>query len=429
MDENDFVVNEATDITDDNIEVSSFVNRHLVIEKISELSNKSHRLFSLDALRGLTIILMITANYQINEPFPQIAHAGWNGFTIADSIFPTFIFVMGLAIPFALSKSEWSKRLGFKIIKRTCILFGLGLFLNGFPFTGPSSTFRIMGVLQRLGLCYLVTSILFLVCREKSKFHSFYLNFGFPLSALTVWFIITYSVNVPGCGFGKLTEDCSVQGYLDRKIWGSNRNYLQEPYDPEGFLSTITSCITCWLGLIAGMYLVKVRSSLNTDLGKHKVVAVFSVISLIMMFLSYALYTFLIISKPLWTPTFILLAGGCSLSTLAVLIYILDIRHSLILSKFLKYPSIALIAIGRNPLLIYVLSELIMATLTSISVPFSGYHSKKGSGNLMIVLYDVIFFSWLPDNVASLFLSQAFIWLFYVPIAYFLSRKGWHLRV
>ncbi|KAJ9061057.1 hypothetical protein DSO57_1024498 [Entomophthora muscae] len=393
-------------------------------------SNKANapkrRLESLDGLRGLTIILMITANYQMEEPFPQIEHAEWDGFTIADAIFPTFVFVMGMAIPLALGSIPINTGLWLRVVKRSVLLWAIGGFLNGFPFTDRdlTSTYRYVGVLQRLGLCYFVLSVVFLLSRKYREAGGIYLRYVFPISSLLIWFLVTYFVNVPGCGRGLLTPECSVEGYIDTRVWGMSHNYEGAEYDPEGVLSTATSLVTCWLGVMVGLNMRQIRHRLCDTQSRFRKVAQLLLLGLALMFLAYALNTFIPVIKKLWTPTFVLMAGGVSLCLLGLLMYLVDVLNLLYSPvKPVQVVFRSLLKVGANPLLIYALSELIIAGLSAIPVKLRGEDA-----NPLRVLYTYVLSSWLPKSLSSLILSQLFIWLIFVPLAWFLDNKGWYLK-
>ncbi|KAJ9061054.1 hypothetical protein DSO57_1024495 [Entomophthora muscae] len=384
------------------------------------------RLESLDGLRGLTIILMITANYQMEEPFPQIEHAEWDGFTIADAIFPTFVFVMGMAIPLALGSIPINTGLWLRVVKRSVLLWAIGGFLNGFPFTDRdlTSTYRYVGVLQRLGLCYFVLSVVFLLSRKYREAGGIYLRYVFPISSLLIWFLVTYFVNVPGCGRGLLTPKCSAQGYIDTLVWGMDHNYQSAGYDPEGILSTATSLVTCWLGVMLGINLRKTRHLLCDMTSLFRKVAQLLLAGLTLMFLAYVMNTFVPIIKNLWTPTFVLVSGGVSLCLLGLLMYLIDILNLLSSSvKPIRFVLRSLLKVGANPLLIYALSELIVGGLNAIPVELDGEPIAP-----LPLFYTYVLSSWLPLNLSSLVFSQLFIWLIFVPLAWFLDHKGWYLK-
>ncbi|ORX81915.1 hypothetical protein K493DRAFT_333089 [Basidiobolus meristosporus CBS 931.73] len=396
---------------------------------------KSGRLVSLDVCRGFTIIFMIMVNYQ-PEPFPIMEHPEWFGFTLADAIFPNFVFIMGLAIPLAMAANRGKlegKRLWIKVVKRFVLIFLIGLWVNLFPFSSPDfpRVLRIPGVLQRLAICYLVLTALYITChQEKNRYQYLYLRYGFPLSALLLWLALTYGVNVPGCGHGILTIECSAESYFDTNIFGLSHTYQQLPFDPEGSLSTITSCINCWIGMMVGIDVVKHRTEFSEKSFRYKRVCHYTMIALIGIVLAIFIHTGIPISKPLWTPTFVLLTGGISILLLAIFIFLIDIKN-LLQSPIRPIAHLfnMFVVVGKNPLFLYVLSENLASIFFSIPVPYSGHGSRNGMSNLYNVIYSVVFASWLPAHLASLIWSLVWALLVYVPIAYLMDYKKWYVKL
>jgi predicted acyltransferase len=396
------------------------------------------RLVSLDVARGLTILLMITANYQVDGAFPQISHAEWFGFTIADSIFPNFVLIMGTAIPLAFNnrRGMTNTQLWIKIIKRAVLLWLFGAFLNGYPFSmaGLAEKYRFVGVLHRLSLTYLVTAILYLTCykpNSSNKFFNYYLYIIYPISILVFWLGMTFGVYNPteGCeGRGILTPECSTQSLIDTRVWGQTHNYQAKGFDPEGVLSMSTACLTCWIGLIIGINLVNNRQQLKTIEGRYKKITQYFLIGLLGLFIAYAFNPVIPVGKPLWTATFVACAGGFSFLSMGVLMWAVDIqnvaqsRYNLIRFIFQSF-----IKFGRNPLLLYMLSEIVAGTM--FAIPTGVPNAEGESMDLWSLLYSKILGSWIVDSLGSLIWSQFFVWVIYVPIAWFLDYKKWYLKV
>lgn len=215
------------------------------------------RLVSLDVFRGIAVAFMILignlggdANYMI------LQHAEWNGLTFADIFFPFFLFIVGVAIPYSFSnkleQGQSKKKLLPRIIRRAIILFALGVFINGFPYFNLS-TLRVMGVLQRIALCYLATSAAFLALKKRKLI----LTTTFLL--LLYWALMTI-VPVPGYGPGALDKNGNLAAYIDRLLLPGHL-YLGGTWDPEGLLSTLPSIATTMLGVITATFLRSDRSS------------------------------------------------------------------------------------------------------------------------------------------------------------------------
>lgn len=185
----------------------------------------------------------------------------WNGLTTADCVFPCFLFIMGLAVPLALKREDrFKKETWYKILKRFALLFIIGMALNfqgriprvftTWPFVG----WRIMGVLQRISICYLVMSAMYLF------FGQLYQYIIVISSCLGLYLALMYGVNVPPfegepCGRGNTSPECNTGAFFDQSIFG--RKYMMWPYDPEGILSTLPSIFNTFIGLCYSLLMRK----------------------------------------------------------------------------------------------------------------------------------------------------------------------------
>ncbi len=216
------------------------------------------RLISLDVFRGLTIAGMVL----VNNPgtwghiYWPLAHAEWHGWTPTDLIFPFFLFIVGVAIPLAFGRrvdaGGRQKDLYLKVIKRTLIIFALGLFLNGFPYFNLS-TIRIPGVLQRIAVCYLLASIIFLKTRVRTQI-------VIVTSLLLVYWLLMARLSAPGFATGDLSKEGSIASFIDRVVLGRHIWSQGKVYDPEGLLSTIPALATALLGVLTGQWLRTTKS-------------------------------------------------------------------------------------------------------------------------------------------------------------------------
>src|ERR1051326_3535418 len=198
----------------------------------------------------MTIAGMVLVNSPGNNTaYWPLDHAEWNGMTPTDLVFPFFVFIIGVSVVFSLSKrlaagATRSRLLG-QAFKRTAILFGLGLFLNGFPYFNLS-TIRIFGVLQRLAICYFFSAAFYL-------YTDIAVHVGaVALSLLGYWWVMTH-LSAPGYTRGDLTKEGNFAAFLDRLILG--RHLYRPVYDPEGILSTVPAIATGLLGNLAGFWL------------------------------------------------------------------------------------------------------------------------------------------------------------------------------
>jgi len=201
--------------------------------------------------RGLTIAAMILVNNpgNWNEVYDPLAHAEWNGWTIADLVFPFFLFIVGTAIPLSLGETGSGRTMPgrhlARIVRRTAILFALGLMLNALGGFESLSMLRIPGVLQRIALCYFAASLLFLYTPRSGP--------AVVLVALVVgyWMLLTL-VPVYGKEPGVLDPEHNLAAAIDRRLLAEGHLYHQT-WDPEGFLSTMPAVATTLAGVLAGV--------------------------------------------------------------------------------------------------------------------------------------------------------------------------------
>ena len=220
------------------------------------------RLTSLDVFRGLTIASMLL----VNNPgswsyiYPPLKHAEWHGCTPTDLVFPNFLFIVGVAMAFSLSKYKRSEEaptiaLYRRILQRSAFLFGLGVLLNAsmsllnWLFHGEPpdfSTLRIMGVLQRIALAYLISAIAVLKLSRRGQW---------VLASILLlgYWAAMMLLPVPGFGAGDLSAEGNLGAYIDRLILTPNHLYLRDiGFDPEGLFSTIPAVVTVLIGYFTG---------------------------------------------------------------------------------------------------------------------------------------------------------------------------------
>lgn len=363
------------------------------------------RLTSLDVFRGITIALMILVNNPGGASYYSfLQHANWNGWTPADLVFPFFIFIVGAAVPFAfankLDQGTSKKRLLARVARRTIILFALGLLINGFP-TFNLATFRVMGVLQRIALCYLFASLVFLFLKPKWRI---ILTIAIPLA---YWMLMTF-VPVPGYGPGVLTENGSLAGYVDRLLL--NGHLYTHTWDPEGLLSTLPAVATALMGVLAGQHLMSNRKAKT----KTANLLFFGSVSLTIGSLwDFSFPT----NKNLWTSSYVAFTGGIALILLATCFFIINAK---------VYPAWTkpFTILGLNAIFVYVLSEIGNLTLTYATVPLT----ENTSASLKSLIYDRLFASWAGSLHGSFIYALAYLG-FCWAIAAILYRKKIFLKV
>ncbi|MCF8260957.1 MAG: heparan-alpha-glucosaminide N-acetyltransferase domain-containing protein [Melioribacteraceae bacterium] len=355
--------------------------------------NQSQRLISLDVFRGITIAGMILVNNpgDWGNIYPALRHAEWNGCTPTDLVFPFFLFIVGVAITFSLSKrkneGESHQKLIKQIFQRSIILFVLGLILNTFPYF-ELDTIRIPGVLQRIAVVYLVSSILFLKTAKQTQ-----LWIGIGL-LLLYWLLMTI-VPVPGIGPANLEPATNLGAWLDNLLLGGHLWNYSKVWDPEGILSTVPAISTTILGILAGHLL---RSEKNKT---EKTVWMFFYGSILMV-AGYILDMWFPINKSLWTSSYVLYTGGLALNFLAFCYWTIDV---------LGYKKWALPfqVYGSNAITVYMLSSLVAIGMGEWLIQ----NSSNSYSSLQQFLYQNMFLSWLDPVNASLFwaLFYVLIWL------------------
>jgi predicted acyltransferase len=380
-------------------------------------STSPTRLTSLDLFRGVTIAAMILVNNPGNgHPYWPLEHAQWNGWTPTDLIFPFFLFIVGVSLVFSsesrLSRGDSRAVLLHHAFRRALIIFAIGLALNStrilFSWSG-SSGLRIPGVLQRIGICYLAASILFLYVKPKAR--------ALVVVGLLVgYWILMRFVPVPGFGVpGRdmpfLHPDANLGAYLDRKflLWGSTRLY-EHTRDPEGLLSTLPAIATALLGVFTGEWLRSKRSPQSKALG----MLVFGVVGLI---LGRTWAIWFPINKKLWTSSYVLFTAGFALVCLALCYWATDIQ------RWRGAWTKPFLIFGRNSITVYTIAWLFAEFLDSFTARL---HGEVLSGQDYI--FQRFFAGLGSPGFTSLLFSLAFVLLCLVPI-WLMDRKKIFLRI
>lgn len=321
------------------------------------LSVSPKRLVSLDAFRGLTIALMILVNNpgDWGNIYAPLKHAEWNGCTPTDLVFPFFLFIVGVAIPFAqagrinrLRPGQTRSALIPAIIRRSIVLFLLGIAISAIPLGRRSGildpeNLRIMGVLQRIGICYLVAALLGLLGRPRT--HAWV-----ALALLAVYSCLMLMVPVPGYGAANLSKEGNLATYVDNAVLGRHcwvKPTQDKPgWEPEGLLSTLPAIATTLLGLLAGQWL-------RTDRDPIEKCAALLVFGVLGAGLGYVLDLMLMpINKGLWTPSYTIYTAGLALLAFGVCYWLIDLKEYQAWSK----PAVIF---GMNAITIFVLSGIL----------------------------------------------------------------------
>ena len=333
------------------------------------MNNK--RLLSLDALRGFDMFWIMSGDRLIhalakatNWPVllwlsEQMNHTVWNGCTAYDMIFPLFLFIAGVSMPFSLKKQQPvdKRKIYLSMFRRTVILIILGMIVNGLlKFNGLENT-RLPSVLGRIGLAWFFAGLIFLNTGTRAQIYWF---IGILLG---YWAAMMWGP-VPGYGLGVLRMDGSLESYLDRVLIPGRLH--DGVHDPEGFLSTIPAISTALLGMLTGTFLLKQEYSM------HKKTYCMIGVGILLM-LSGLLWNMVFpINKRLWSSSFVVYVGGFSLILFAVFYFIIDV---------LKFPRWAFpfMIIGMNSIVIYMASEGIIDFSHTANFIFGGliHHTSE----------------------------------------------------
>ena len=363
--------------------------------------DKSERLVSLDVFRGITIAGMIL----VNNPgtwkavYPPLRHADWHGLTPTDLIFPFFLFIVGIAITLSLSKrksrGDNQNTLIMNILRRSLILFLLGLLLSAVPHF-DISTIRIPGVLQRIAVVYLVTSILFLKLSVKGQIYS-------TLFVLLFYWIIMTLIPVPGIGEANLEKTTNLAAWLDNLLLHGHLYSGSKVWDPEGILSTLPALGSTLIGILTGHWLQS-----NEDM-TTKTVWMFTY-GVTLMLAGYIWDVWFPINKNLWTSSYVVYTGGLALLFLAMCYWFIDkLKIRWWVKPFQVY--------GMNAITVFFMSSLVAKLLYIIKVT----DSTGSEISLRGFLFNNLFLSWLPPINASLAWAIVYvlIWLGLMWILYY----------
>lgn len=341
--------------------------------------------------------------------YAPLRHAEWHGCTPTDLVFPFFLFIVGVSIAYAMGskKSDPSthSKLIWKALKRSMILFSLGLFLSLYPkvFTDPAaafSTVRIPGVLQRIGVVFFICAILFLKNSEKSLFKILICILGL------YWILMTF-IPVPGIGYANLEKDTNLGAWIDRGILTEAHLWkAAKTWDPEGILSTLPAIATGLFGILVGVYLKRKDIDSATKIAWLFTVGAAATVLGLLWGLEFP------INKQLWTSTFVLYTGGLATMVLAFSYWIIDVHQY---TRFTK----PFVVYGVNAITVFFLSGLLPRTLNMIKIT-----AKDGAEiGFQSWLYKTYFATNFTPINASLIWAIAFILFWYVILRIMYRRN------
>ena len=451
------------------------------------VAEKNSRLISLDVFRGMTIAGMVLVNNPGTSPvYWPLDHAEWNGLTPTDWIFPFFLFIVGVSISISLGRRKDAvqandRSIYVKIVSRSLSIYLLGAAVSVLPFfqfqssDAPDwlkmldwllwaaallflllrnykmagmlagiailgiavmnlagynivsydfSTIRIMGVLQRIAVCYLVTSLIFLHTNWKQQIYIA------AALLLGYWFLITM-VPVPGCEVTTMNDKaCNLAAYIDRMIITEPHIWrFGKVYDPEGILSTIGAIVTTISGVLTGTWLLRsdkgrVTSDEQTDSSLITVNSSLNKVSglfffgIVLFALGWIWNYFFPFNKALWTSSYVLVTTGLALLVLGCCYWLIDIKGFRSWAK-------PFVIFGVNALALFVFTGLFARMISAFRVAYTP-EGKSISAQKWIV--DTIFLQLFQPINASLAYAISFIllWLFFMWLLY---RKGIYIKV
>lgn len=341
--------------------------------------------------------------------FAPFLHAPWHGLTITDLVFPSFLFVVGNAMALSLAKlrDRGPQRYFQKVIKRTLIIFIIGLLLTAFPFFRIAdselvpfdfSKIRMMGVLQRIALCYGLAATLV-------YFFKLRVCMGIGATLLVLYWGLMYLFGDQG------PDPYSLEGNAARRLdlWliGSGNLYRGEgiPFDPEGLLSTIPAMVNVLAGYGVGSYI-------RQNGGNGKTVRGLFLIALALLVLGYVWDAFFPINKKIWSSSFVLVSIGYVTALLGLLVFVLEQKKAKGWAYFFE-------VFGKNPLILYVLSGVLVRVMLMVPV---------GDTSLKTWIYEQFFSSFLPAKIASLTFAITFMLLIWL-VGWMMDKRKWYIKV
>lgn len=396
------------------------------------MAARPERLVSLDVFRGLTVAGMLL----VNNPgtwsaiYPPLEHAAWNGWTPTDLIFPFFLFIVGITTELSLrarrARGDDERAILWQILRRGALIFLFGFLLSGFPFFTwppalPEASFldrvvdrlehwRVLGVLQRIGLAYLFGALLtWRTTLTQQTGILAVLLFGY-------WALMTL-VPVPDTGVaGRFVLDHPDQllsAWLDRTILGTNHLWIgAKTWDPEGVLSTVPAIGTMILGTFAGRWIAHQERTLTDRLA-----GLFAVGAMAMM-LGLMWHWVFPINKSIWSSSYVIFTAGMGAVALATCMWIIDVMQ-------VRRWTFPFVVYGTNPMLAFLGSGLMARLISSIWTWETGTGSRISAQGFV---FNTLYASWLPPREASFAYALSFVALWFL-LLWGAWKRGFVLKV
>jgi len=359
------------------------------------------RLISLDVLRGLTVAAMIFVNNGWeNDSFKCLQHVKWNGLSMSDLVFPFFLFMVGVSIYISMSRHAGEPGIVKKILKRTFLLFFIGVALHAWDMLVSgngaeiASKLRIWGVLQRIALSYCFASLFFNLFKGRYLWHAI-------ISLLVIYTIIL----ICGNGYSENLYE-NLLSKVDRKLFGNHiyRKVLYglSPVDPEGLVGVIAGIAHTLLGVVCGRAIITGKDAKEKIM---QLLIIAAAIGLTGYMISYALP----LNKRIWSPSYTLITCGMAAGLLGIFIYVIDLKgHNRWCRIFQMF--------GMNALFIYVISEMIPSVFWKTGV-------CEGIHNYWMKIFGDAF-----PQITSLFYALTFVGLMAI-LAWILDKKKIYIKI
>lgn len=388
----------------------------------------NQRFYSLDVFRGATVCLMILVNNpgSWGHIYAPLKHAPWHGLTPTDLVFPFFLFAVGNAMAFVMPRLEAGGDAIFwkKVLKRTAVIFLIGLFLNWWPFVrweegqlafinwvnpgDPSKGVRILGVLQRIALCYFFASVLIYYFKLRKAFF-------IGLILLLLYWVLCYT--------GNPADPYSLKGWfgtaIDKDILGVAHLYKGEgvPFDPEGIVSTMAAVVQVIFGYMVGDYIQKKGKN-------YEMVTGLFIAGVAMLITGYCWDMVFPVNKKIWTSSFTVYTSGLATLTIATMIYMIEFKN--IKGGLARFFDV----FGKNALFVFALSAFLPKGLALIRIP-NGLNAK---GEISYVnpwnwLYQKVLINIPGDPKLGSLLYALCVITFMWAICYWMDKKKIYIKV
>ena len=356
------------------------------------------RLVSLDAFRGATIAAMILVNNPGSSQYTysQLEHSEWSGWTFTDLVFPFFLWIVGVSMTLSFAKRMEAgadrRKLLFHAARRAVLIFIVALLLNGFP-TFQFNYVRIPGVLQRIAVCFLIASAIYLYCSLRGRVI-------WLVSLLVAYWLLMTLYPVPAFGPGVLTKEGNFAKYIDGMLLTGHMWSQTKTWDPEGIVSTLPAIATALFGTLAG-------TLLRTKKSPEEKTAWLFTSACGLLFAGLIMNIWMPINKSIWTSTFSVFMAGMASLVFACFYWIVDVQnHRRWAEPFVIY--------GMNAIAAYVLAGMLERLLEL---------NRTGAW-----LYLHVFAPIASPKNASLLYAIGNVLIIYL-FSYLLYRRRWFLRL